>query len=127
MMYRTLDLLACPNCKHHPLELIVIEEETLERAVEGPRPLCSEYCGYLKEKVEPGKNYPCDECLKKEVKLGILVCPKCGMWYPISDGIPVMFAAKKDREKAIGRFLQRYGDKIPKEVWDRIKSYKQDE
>ncbi|MCE4615220.1 MAG: hypothetical protein F7B60_06810 [Desulfurococcales archaeon] len=125
MLYRTLDLLACPNCKHSPLDLIVIEEEEIGREISNTKPLCSYYCGYLKEEIKEGKEYPCEECIKKEVKLGILICPNCGMWYPISNGIPVMFASKKEREKTIGRFLQQYGDKIPKEVWDKIKSYKE--
>ncbi|MEB3756425.1 MAG: hypothetical protein GSR79_06150 [Desulfurococcales archaeon] len=126
MLYRTLDLLACPNCKHSPLNLIVIEEEERSRELaKEPKPLCTFYCSYLKEEIKDGKEYPCDECIKKEVNLGILVCPNCGMWYPISNGIPVMFASKKEREKAIGRFLQQYGDRIPKDVWDKIKSYKE--
>ena len=126
MLYRTLDLLACPNCKHSPLNLIVIEEEERSRELaKESKPLCTFYCSYLKEEIKDGKEYPCDGCIKKEVNLGILICPNCGMWYPISNGIPVMFVSKKEREKAIGRFLQQYGDRIPKDVWDKIKSYKE--
>ena len=127
MLYRSMDLLACPNCRHHPLKLIVIEEEVIDRKPSQPLPLCDFYCGFLGEKIEEGKEYPCSECVRREIKLGVLICPNCGMWFPISKGIPVMFASKKDRERAIGRFLQEYGDKIPREVWELIKSYKEGE
>lgn len=49
-----MDILACPMCKSHPLELKVDEEN------------------------------------EKEVLSGKLICNKCGLTYPIEDGIPNM-------------------------------------
>ena len=49
-----MDILACPMCKSHPLELKVDEEN------------------------------------EKEVLSGRLICNKCGLTYPIEDGIPNM-------------------------------------
>jgi uncharacterized protein YbaR (Trm112 family) len=54
MKRRLLDILACPKCKAHPLELKVVKEE------------------------------------KGEIVEGMLTCPKCGLQYPIEDGIPNM-------------------------------------
>lgn len=49
-----MDILACPMCKHHPLELKVVKED------------------------------------EREVISGTLLCKKCGLSYPIEDGIPNM-------------------------------------
>jgi len=49
-----LDILACPMCKHHPLDLKIGVEDD------------------------------------KEVISGSLGCGKCGLTYPIEDGIPNM-------------------------------------
>jgi len=49
-----MEILACPMCKHHPLELKVDEEN------------------------------------EKEIVSGSLRCGKCGLIYPIEDGIPNM-------------------------------------
>lgn len=49
-----MDILACPMCKHHPLELKVAKED------------------------------------EREVISGTLLCKKCGLSYPIEDGIPNM-------------------------------------
>jgi len=49
-----MEILACPKCKYHPLDLEVTKEE------------------------------------KGEIVLGTITCPKCGIDYPIEDGIPNM-------------------------------------
>ena len=49
-----MDILACPMCKNHPLELKITKEDN------------------------------------KEVISGTLLCKKCGLSYPIEDGIPNM-------------------------------------
>ena len=54
MKRRLLDVLACPKCKAHPLELKVVKEE------------------------------------KGEIVKGTLTFPKCGLEYPIEEGIPNM-------------------------------------
>jgi len=49
-----MNILACPMCKNHPLELKVTKED------------------------------------EREVISGTLQCKKCGLSYPIEDGIPNM-------------------------------------
>ncbi|MCE4617247.1 MAG: Trm112 family protein [Desulfurococcales archaeon] len=123
MYYSALDLLACPKCKHHPLELYVIEEARVEKEVEiSQTPFCSLYCGYRKTRVDELAEPPCYECLKREVIAGILVCRSCGAWYPISRGIPVMLVEEKLRKKPVQMFLEKYGDKIPVELRELVKS-----
>ena len=57
---RTLmDILACPMCKSHPLELRVEKED------------------------------------EKEILSGRIICNKCGLVYPIEDGIPNMLPPEK--------------------------------
>ena len=55
-----MDILACPMCKSHPLELKVDEEN------------------------------------EKEVLSGRLICNKCGLVYPIEDGIPNMLPPRTE-------------------------------
>ncbi|NPA85697.1 MAG: Trm112 family protein [Crenarchaeota archaeon] len=120
MMYMTLDVLACPYCKDEgfPLKLYVIEKTKVERdPPPRPKPYCELYCGYrgkfLKEmKEEP----PCDECLKEEIVTGVLVCPKCGRWFPIIDGIPHMLPDELRNKEEDLNFLRKYKDKLPEEV-----------
>ena len=117
MKYRTLDLLACPMCKHFPLELIVIEEKTYEdRQLVGKPPLSELYCGFLRKKVSSTENYPCQECIKKEVEVGVLYCPNCGRWYPIEDGIIHMLPDDLRRKEDDIRFLEKYRDKLPSKI-----------
>jgi uncharacterized protein YbaR (Trm112 family) len=54
MKRKLMDILACPVCKHHPLELTVAKED------------------------------------EHEVTEGTIRCVKCGVDYPIEDGIPNM-------------------------------------
>lgn len=123
MYYSALDLLACPRCKHHPLKLYVIEEAEVGEAVEPQRyPVCTRYCGYRGVYVEELDEPPCRECIRREVVAGILVCPSCGAWYPISRGIPVMLVEEKLRRKPVQMFLEKYGDKIPVGLRELVKS-----
>ena len=120
MKYRLMDLLACPICKHFPLELIVIEEKVYpDRKTPSNKPLCELYCGYknkyLKEMVEEP---PCNDCIKKEIVTGVLYCNKCGRWYPIINTIPHMlpdYIRKKEKEREI-RFLREYKEYIPRKI-----------
>ncbi len=121
MKYRLLDLLACPMCKHFPLELIVIEEKNYsDRKIPGQPPLCELYCGYKEKMIKDLKEQPpCDECIKKEIVTGVLYCRKCGRWYPIINTIPHMLPDyirenEKDREL---EFLSKYKDKLPEKIF----------
>ncbi|ALU11859.1 hypothetical protein EYM_05485 [Ignicoccus islandicus DSM 13165] len=121
MLYMTLDVLACPYCKDEgfPLKLYVIEEKEVKdrKKPNMEKPYCELYCGYkrkfLKElKEEP----PCDECLTKEIVTGVLVCPKCGRWYPIIDEIPHMLPDELRNKDEDLKFLKKYKDVLPEEV-----------
>ncbi len=120
MKYRLMDLLACPMCKHFPLKLIVIEEEDYpERSLPGTPPLCELYCGYRGKYLKKLKESPpCQECIKKEVRTGVLYCKKCGRWYPIIDGIPHMLPddlREKEKDKELD-FLRKYEKQLPDEI-----------
>ena len=114
MKYRLLDLLACPICKHFPLDLLVLKETPLEEGSRWPR--CEEYCGLLAKPVSEVERTPCEECYRKEVEEGVLLCSKCGRWYPIIEGIPHMLPDELRDEKEDRAFLERYADRLPKKL-----------
>ena len=124
MKYRLLDILACPICKHFPLEHYVIEENIYgDRVLEEEKPLCELYCGYLSKEVKEIKEFPCEECFKKEVKTGALYCPNCGRWYPIIDEIPQMLPDELRDKKSDLKFLKKYKEKLPEKIALRGKPY----
>ncbi len=124
MRYWALDFLQCIHCKNYPLKLIPIETEERSIDTRGMEfPLCKNYCGYLKEKIKPGKQYPCDKCLRIGIKTGIVYCDKCKRWYPIRNGILYMLKDNKRREASDKEFLKRYKDKIPEEILKNGKPY----
>ncbi len=116
MKYRLLDLLACPICKHFPLELIVIERKVYERKLEQEKPFCELYCGYLVKYIKDIKEYPCDECIKYEVVTGVLYCTKCNRWYPIIDEIPRMLPDELRNKNEDLKFLRKYQDKLSSKI-----------
>ena len=79
MKRRLLDILACPICKHYPLELRVFVE-------------------------------------KEEIDEGILLCSKCGRWYPILETIPHMLPDDLRDEKEDIDFLVKWKKSIPEAV-----------
>ncbi len=118
MRYALLNLLACPMCKHFPLELHVFEKVSIDRKFNIDKPFCDYYCGYLRVFIKDLKDKPpCDECIKTDVKAGVLVCPKCGRWYPIIDGIPLMYPDKRRKHPRVrqreSEFIMRYRDAYP--------------
>jgi len=120
MKYRLLDILACPYDKSFPLKLIVFEETTYEeRKVELEKePFCELYCGLRKAMIsELGQiDYSCTECIKKEVVTGILICEKCGRWYPIREEIPIMLPDELRNEKEDIEFMKKFRDKFPEKI-----------
>ena len=124
MRYALLNLLACPMCKHFPLELHVFETTKQSRNFNVSKPFCDYYCGYLNKYVKDLKNEPpCEQCLNIEIKYGVLVCPKCGRWYPIIDGIPFMYPDKRRTHPRIRsrevNFVEKFRDKHP-ELFKRL-------
>ncbi|MCD6324150.1 MAG: Trm112 family protein [Desulfurococcales archaeon] len=118
MRYALLNLLACPMCKHFPLELKVFESVKEKRKFSVESPFCDTYCAYLRKPVKELKTPPpCEECLETEVKYGVLICPNCGRWYPIIDGIPLMYPDKRRRHPRVRerevRFVDMFSVKYP--------------
>jgi len=121
MKYRLLNYIACPYCKDEgfPLKLIVIEERLYEERKipeDMKRPLCDLYCGFKKQRIESGVEYPCDECIKHEVVTGVLVCPKCNRWYPIIDEIPRLLPDEYRKKEEDIAFLERYSSELPDDI-----------
>ncbi|MCC6045235.1 MAG: Trm112 family protein [Ignisphaera sp.] len=132
MKYRLLNYLACPYCKDKgfPLKLIVIETIRYEqrRLPQSPqKPLCDLYCAYkdslVKELYEKGVEVPCNECIKIEVKTGVLFCFSCSRWYPIIDEIPRLLPDNFRQKEEDLEFLQLHEDKIPDNIKKNGKPY----
>jgi uncharacterized protein YbaR (Trm112 family) len=51
-----------------------------------------------------------------EIVEGLIVCPKCSRWYPIRDEIPEMLPDELRDEKDELPFLEKWQDKIPKDI-----------
>ncbi|HDJ26154.1 MAG TPA: Trm112 family protein [Candidatus Bathyarchaeota archaeon] len=127
MKYRLMDLLACPMCKHFPLELLVLSEVVREdvKAPEGLK--CELYCGLHRAFLEElGREPDCSGCFAREVVEGVLYCPGCGRWYPIIDEIPRLLpdhirrAQMKEEELA---FLRKHAGELPDEITREGKPY----
>ncbi|MGB9729502.1 MAG: Trm112 family protein [Thermoprotei archaeon] len=119
MKYRLMDLLACPICKHWPLELIPFTEnrynyENLPNKI----PYCKDYCGLNKAKISELKidQLNCKECVTHEIAEGILICNQCGRWYPITEEIPIMLPDPLRNGKEDLDFLKKWTEKIPEKV-----------
>ncbi|MEZ0393543.1 MAG: Trm112 family protein [Desulfurococcaceae archaeon] len=124
MRYWALDLLRCLNCKSFPLEIVVLESEEEEVDTTNLRfPLCKNYCGYLKKPIVSGASYPCEKCLRVNVKTAVLYCPKCNYWYPVRNGIVYMLPDKRRRAESDLEFLAKYRDRLPPEVVERGKPF----
>lgn len=115
-----MDFLACPYDKHFPLELYVVETNRYEerQPVFKKKPACELYCAFRNKMVEElgGKDPGCDECIKFEVKTGVLYCPECGRWWPIKDEIPIILPDKLRKRASDLEFLKKIKDKLPEKI-----------
>jgi len=110
--YRLTNYLICPECRHTPLSLNVIEKTYHKNRDIDVKP-CDFYCAYLDKREGDIENPPCRECMKYEVVYGYFLCSKCGEWYPIIDKIAIMHRGKYRPRKAIIEFIEKYRDMIP--------------
>lgn len=129
MKYRLLNYITCPYCKDSgfPLKLVVFERATYDRRSLPPqisKPLCDLYCGFKETRIAELTEYPCDECVKYEVKEGILYCPLCLRWYPIIDEIPRILPDNYRKPEEDIQFLSLHIDKVPEEIKKQGKPFK---
>lgn len=61
---------------------------------------------------------------KEEITEGLLVCPKCYRWYPISDEIPQMLPDDLREPKEDLEWLQRWRMKVPEKVLNEGKPFR---
>lgn len=110
-------------CKNFPLKLIVFSRNTYKREFRGRKPVCELWCSFLNKSIKDLKSEsletPCEECFKYEVSEGILICTRCGRWYPIINEIPRMLPDEYRKKKEDIEFLKKYKDQIPEEVLTR--------
>ncbi|MFP3137079.1 MAG: Trm112 family protein [Nitrososphaeria archaeon] len=117
MRYWLLDVLACPMCRHFPLELRAFEERVEDVEVKLEEAPCELVCSFRGADMRgvDRRSYVanCAECMRHVIVNGILVCPKCGRWYPIIDEIPHLLPDKlRDRNRDL-EFLSKYRDRVP--------------
>lgn len=99
LKHSLLDILACPIDKYYPLRLIVFEEKD--------------------ESVEKDGR----KVTWREIVHGVLICDKCGRWYPIEDEIPEMLPDDlREKERDIA-FLKEWVERIPKETLETGKPF----
>lgn len=117
-----MDILACPICKHFPLQLYVFSENKYTYNIDLKREiLCEEYCGLNVKFIKDLKSEEinCRNCLEREVNEGLLSCVKCSRWYPIIEEIPHMLPDElRDKREDI-KFLEKYMEKIPEKILSR--------
>ncbi|RLE82207.1 MAG: Trm112 family protein [Thermoprotei archaeon] len=124
MKFRLLDMIVCPMCKHFPLRLYKIDVmQYPERVIEREPPLCELYCGYLGKSLKEIEKPPCEECVKYEVKEGVLYCENCGRWYPIIDEITILLPDDLRNKREDINFLLKHRDKLPENILYKSKPY----
>ena len=108
MLYRLLDILACPTDRGFPLTPVVDLESRTNTPFERPK-ACRVFCAL--EKKLPAFD-ACFDCHQREIIAGALVCPVCGQRYSIIDGIADLMRPDFFDEKAADEINRRDHCKI---------------
>ena len=118
MKYYFMDILACPVCKASGPDLLLYPIEVVEEEgnINIEKIKCKYYCAYQGTRPENVPREKCLECSKKRIRIGVIVCKKCGRWYPIIDEIPVMLDDKFRDEGLYRKFVREYLERIPENV-----------
>jgi uncharacterized protein YbaR (Trm112 family) len=105
-------------CKGFPLKAHVFSEIEGEEVRVDKVP-CELYCGFHQEftsKLDERELLEdCKRCLRMKVQEALLVCGKCGRWYPVEEEIPRMMPDElRDKEEVA--FLRKHEKEIPAKV-----------
>ncbi len=111
------ELLACPACGNTRLIIYPFKEKEAGLPGSPEKVKCRRWC-YLYDR--PAATVPLKSCVStcmyREVEEGVIVCPVCGRWYPITEGIVVMLDDKYRDDKKYLEFIEKYRDRLPEWV-----------
>lgn len=117
MRYYFVELLVCPVCKSEMnLYTIKVVERPVNVDVERVR--CRRYCSLHRRPASEVPTDECRRCVNLDIVEAVFVCPKCGRWYPVIEGIPRLLDDKvrKARLKEDLEFVRSRLDKLPAEA-----------
>ncbi len=105
-----------PDLQELPLTLHVLKHEENPGKMVEPEACCELYCAYHNAKLPTKGKTDCTVCQRIEIAEGVLQCRKCGRWYPIIEGIPIMLPDSLRNRKEDLKFLEKVKDRLPREV-----------
>lgn len=96
-----------------------------ETGIEPPERVvrCELYCGFHGGMLSELEKTDCQVCYSREIREGVLICEKCGRWYPIEEEIPRMLPDELRNQNEDVRFLSKWRARLPAEVLERGKPF----